>query len=398
MSKINDWAKPGQDLDVATLAGLLDNERSRPSDQRRNKLADLLANLDLNVFLWTDSSDAIFWGWAYNEEDQKLDLLPTGLRKELSSETGSRLLSHPEWEVSLRGLLLLPDEGPMLIVSVPIIYHIGDGPQEQASMIMGKFLDEPEIERLEDLTKLVLEIPRIDALPGDFAAVLPSITDEKPIFVQPVDDPAGGAERVAGYTKVEDINNVPVLMLRADVPRDIMDEGNKSLSFLLIAMIGLGVILVGLIAYLLDLLVLSRMARLNTQVSSIDTGADLETRVSVPGRDELSNLAGAINGMLGDIQTERGRAENLLLNVLPAPIAERLKGGETVIVDSFPQVSVLFSDTVGFTKLSASISAEELVDLLNRTFSAFDALADKHGLEKIKTIGDAYMVVGGVPL
>ena len=89
----------------------------------------------------------------------------------------------------------------MLIVSVPIIYHIGDGPQEQASMIMGKFLDEPEIERLEDLTKLVLEIPRIDALPGDFAAVLPSITDEKPIFVQPVDDPAGGAERVAGYNE-----------------------------------------------------------------------------------------------------------------------------------------------------------------------------------------------------
>ena len=158
------------------------------------------------------------------------------------------------------------------------------------------------------------------------------------------------------------------------------------------------VVLVLLIAYLLDKLVLSRMARLNSQVSSIDTGADLETRVSVPGTDELSNLAGAINGMLGDIQTERGRAENLLLNVLRQPISERLKGGETVIVDSFPLVSVLFSDTVGFTKLSASMSAEELVALLNRTFSAFDALADKHGLEKIKTIGDAYMVVGGVPL
>ena len=384
-------------MDTETLAGLLDNERSRPSDQRGNKLADLLANLDLNVFLWTDSSDKIFWGWAYNEETQKLDLVPKGLREELSSE--SRLLRHQEGETSLQGLLLLPDEGPMLVVSVPILYHLRDGPVEQASMIMGKFLDEPEVQRLADLTKLRLKIPVIDDdLPQEFRAARSLLPEADSIFVQPVDDPAGGDERVAGYTELEDINEVPVLMLRADMPRDIMDEGNKSLLFLLIAMAGLGVILVGLIAYLLDKLVLSRMARLNTQVSSIDTTADLETRVSVPGRDELSNLAGAINGMLGDIQTERGRAESLLLNVLPAPIADRLKGGATVIVDSFPQVSVLFSDTVGFTKLSASISAEELVDLLNRTFSAFDALADKHGLEKIKTIGDAYMVVGGVPL
>ena len=265
------------------------------------------------------------------------------------------------------------------------------------TLLVGKNLEEEEVQQLEVLTRLSLEIPVINALPPDFEKVRSALTDENPIFVQTLDT-TDGDENVAGYTVLNDINGAPALMVRADVPRDIMDEGNKSLNFLLIAMIALGVILVGLIAYLLDKLVLSRMARLNTQVSAIDTTADLETRVVVPGRDELSNLAGAINGMLGDIQTERGRAENLLLNVLPKPIAERLKDGETVIVDSFPQVSVLFSDTVGFTKLSASISAEELVDLLNRTFSAFDALTDKHGLEKIKTIGDAYMVVGGVPL
>ena len=265
------------------------------------------------------------------------------------------------------------------------------------TLLVGKNLEEEEVQQLEVLTRLSLEIPVINALPPDFEKVRSALTDENPIFVQTLDT-TDGDENVAGYTVLNDINGAPALMVRADVPRDIMDEGNKSLNFLLIAMIALGVILVGLIAYLLDKLVLSRMARLNTQVSAIDTTADLETRVVVPERDELSNLAGAINGMLGDIQTERGRAENLLLNVLPKPIAERLKDGATVIVDSFPQVSVLFSDTVGFTKLSASISAEELVDLLNRTFSAFDALTDKHGLEKIKTIGDAYMVVGGVPL
>ena len=155
--------------------------------------------------------------------------------------------------------------------------------------------------------------------------------------------------------------------------------------------------MVVVIAFLLDKLVLSRMSRLNSQVSGINTQSDLTTRVMIPGNDELSNLGGAINGMLGDIQTERGRSESLLLNVLPAPIAGRLKEGETTIADTFSEVSVLFSDVVGFTKLSARISAQELVNMLNLVFSAFDGLTDKYGLEKIKTIGDAYMVVGGLP-
>ena len=81
-----------------------------------------------------------------------------------------------------------------------------------------------------------------------------------------------------------------------------------------------GVVLVGLIAFLLDRLVLSRMARLSAQVSAIDMDADLSTRVSVRGSDELSSLGGAINGMLGEIQTERGRSEDLLLNVCQSPL------------------------------------------------------------------------------
>jgi class 3 adenylate cyclase len=98
-----------------------------------------------------------------------------------------------------------------------------------------------------------------------------------------------------------------------------------------------------------------------------------------------------------ETEVERQRSERLLLNVLPEPIAERLKGGETSIADHFPSVSVLFSDIVGFTALSTAISTRELIEILNDIFSTFDRLAAKHGLEKIKTIGDAYMVVGGLP-
>jgi class 3 adenylate cyclase len=94
---------------------------------------------------------------------------------------------------------------------------------------------------------------------------------------------------------------------------------------------------------------------------------------------------------------EQERSERLLLNVLPAPIATRLKAGEAVIADAFPDVTVLFADLVDFTRRSRRSSPEQVVQALNELFSAFDRFAQRHGLEKIKTIGDAYMVAGGLP-
>ena len=92
----------------------------------------------------------------------------------------------------------------------------------------------------------------------------------------------------------------------------------------------------------------------------------------------------------------RAESERLLLNVLPASVAERLKRGEAV-ADHFDQVSILFADIEGFTPYSADKAPTEVVKILNQIFSAFDKLTEKYGLEKIKTIGDAYMVVSGLP-
>jgi adenylate cyclase len=97
------------------------------------------------------------------------------------------------------------------------------------------------------------------------------------------------------------------------------------------------------------------------------------------------------------IEAERSRANRLLLNVLPASIAERLKRGEAVIADRYDHVTVLFTDIVGFTPLAARLEARGVVLLLDEIFSAFDELAEELGLEKIKTIGDAYMLVCGAP-
>jgi adenylate cyclase len=96
------------------------------------------------------------------------------------------------------------------------------------------------------------------------------------------------------------------------------------------------------------------------------------------------------------IAAERERSERLLLNVLPEPIAERLKAGESPIADRASDVGVLFADIVGFTPLSETMEPEELVRVLDEVFTLFDGLVAEHGLEKIKTIGDAYMVASGL--
>ena len=97
------------------------------------------------------------------------------------------------------------------------------------------------------------------------------------------------------------------------------------------------------------------------------------------------------------LRVEQQKSESLLLNVLPEPIAARLKDGDQTIADQFDAVSVLFADLVGFTPLSLRLSPREMVELLDDIFMHFDALAEKYNVEKIRTIGDAYMVAAGVP-
>ncbi|NET56507.1 MAG: urea ABC transporter substrate-binding protein [Symploca sp. SIO2E6] len=98
------------------------------------------------------------------------------------------------------------------------------------------------------------------------------------------------------------------------------------------------------------------------------------------------------------LRAEQEKSEGLLLNILPKTIAERLKQNQSAIAQQFEEATILFADIVGFTPLASSMSPTELVDLLNQIFSRFDRLTQQYGLEKIKTIGDAYMAVGGLPM
>lgn len=98
-----------------------------------------------------------------------------------------------------------------------------------------------------------------------------------------------------------------------------------------------------------------------------------------------------------ELADEREKSERLLLNILPKSVAERLKKHQHIIADAFDETTILFADIVGFTRLSEQIPAQELVAVLNTIFTMFDTLTDTFGVEKIKTIGDAYMVAAGLP-
>lgn len=111
---------------------------------------------------------------------------------------------------------------------------------------------------------------------------------------------------------------------------------------------------------------------------------------------EFINVYGTDVTAAHELEAAYRENERLLLNILPEPVADRLRRGERPIADRFEDVSLLFADIVGFTSLSGGMAADELVSVLNEVFSVFDELVDNAGLEKVKTIGDAYMVVGGM--
>jgi adenylate cyclase len=126
-----------------------------------------------------------------------------------------------------------------------------------------------------------------------------------------------------------------------------------------------------------------RVGRLETVLENVEQIRDTNARL--------------LDRLMHDLDAERARSQRLLLNVLPQPIIDRLNAGEQLIADRYDDVAVVFSDFVGFTEIAARLPAAELVSSLNGLFSAFDAACTELGVEKIKTIGDAYLAAVGLP-
>ena len=155
----------------------------------------------------------------------------------------------------------------------------------------------------------------------------------------------------------------------------------------------------------IPIIVISAIGEMDSVVRCIEMGAEeylpkpfnpVLLKARIGACLEKKRLRDQEHAYLEQLQIEKERSERLLLNILPKPIANRLKADQGIIADSFAQVSVIFADIVDFTRLSVNMSPKDLVVMLNGVFSAFDQLVEQHGLEKIKTIGDEYMAVGGL--
>jgi adenylate cyclase len=148
----------------------------------------------------------------------------------------------------------------------------------------------------------------------------------------------------------------------------------------------------------IPILIVTALSERQERLTGIAAGANdfLIKPLDLP--DVALRVANAVHtkALFDQLQEEREYSERLLLNILPESIAERMKKGEVTIADQHPNTTVLVADLVGLTTLSIHIGPDQVVCLLNEAFSAFDLIVEKHGLEKIKTMGDAYMVAGGI--
>jgi class 3 adenylate cyclase len=222
---------------------------------------------------------------------------------------------------------------------------------------------------------------------------------------------------VDGIGQVPDYRGVPTLASWAPVrvpgvKWGIVAKIDSSEAFEPVYRLERDLLIVGAIAFLvvvvtgawLSRALLGPLRELTAGVRRFAAG-DHDAHVPVRTRDEIGQLCLAFNGMIDDInqknvviETKNRENEELLLNVLPAPIANRLRGGEQGIADGFAEVTVAFADLVGFTALSSEMPPADVVTLLNGLFTRFDVAAGELGIEKIKTVGDAYMAVCGLPV
>jgi adenylate cyclase len=357
-----------------------------------------IPTLKVNVFVLINPNAKIIYGTGFDIKKQQNLPIPPQLNAHINAK--DFLLTHPNNTNNITGILMLGTK-PMIINSRPIVKSDNTG-AIRGSLITGRYLDDDQIKKLEQIIRLPLKVAALNnsQLPADFQEAKTHLSEANPLWIKPVDK-----ESIMGYALKKDIYGKPALIMAVKLKRDIYQQGQKSQNYLIIALLIVGAVFGAVTLALLERLVLARLAQLSNDVRCIGSNVDLSMRVSVSGNDELSTLAGSINWMLNtleksqeELKIEREKSEKLLLNILPSAIANRLKQDEGSIADNFPEATVLFADIVGFTNISGSISPASLVHLLNKIFSLFDKLAEKHGLEKIKTIGDAYMIVGGIPI
>nr|WP_239124768.1 CHASE4 domain-containing protein [Leptolyngbya sp. CCY15150] len=249
------------------------------------------ADIRLNLGLIVNSAGEVVYGTGFDLERNQFTPVPEAVQRRLV--LGDRLMQHPEVNSSLSGILMVPD-GAMLISSRPIVTSARQGPI-QGTLIAGRLLDDVAVARLSGITHLPIDLRAVNDsnLPTDFQQARAALSAQNPFFFQNRVDGA-----IDGYTLINDIDDQPAVLLRVELPRDIYNQGKRSVLSLIGAIILTGLIFGVVTLLLLQRLVISRVDQLSANVRRIGAKRDFSLRAHVSGHDELLMLATDVNIML----------------------------------------------------------------------------------------------------
>lgn len=271
-----------------------------PAYERSNFVDRTFDYLRLNALVVLDESDKPVLQQGYNLEQRQRIPVPASLWEHLQPD--SPLLAHDTTTSSVRGLLQLP-EGPMMVAARPIVTSEAEGPI-RGTLLLGRFLAGPEIERAARLTQLNLSLQPLataEQQPTEIAAVKSLLAGEETVALDMV-----AQDRLLGYALLDDLYHHPSLVVRVDLDRAIYNRGLISLRYTLILLVVGGLMFATITLLLLEKLVLARLMRLSEEVKAIGASADPTQRVqTMPGTDELSDLATTLNMTLDRLQTSQ---------------------------------------------------------------------------------------------
>ncbi|MEE8413812.1 MAG: ATP-binding protein, partial [Dehalococcoidales bacterium] len=306
--------------------------------------------------------------------------IPPGLSRLFA---GNNLLSEQDEIGSVTSGIILISEGPIIIVSQPILTSNNEGPA-RGTLVFGRYLNEAVVTNLTQETLSELTLHPVDSvLTSDLNAALSSlIRGDKPVFVQALD-----AQNIAAYSLINDIYEKPALVLRIIIPREIYFLGQEAIIFNILAILGVGLVLAGLTMWVVHKQLLVRLALLIKGVTAISSSGDTTIRLNIGGTDELTVVAGTINGMLGaleeseielnkryeqekdlrqNLETEiENRAEytRALVHELKTPMTPVLAASELLLEELTDPTLRQLAESIDRSALNLNRRIDELLDL-----------------------------------
>lgn len=261
---------------------------------RSNLVNSTFTDLKLNLIIYVDNSGNVVYGKEFNLQTKEGTPISSNVKKYMSKDS---VLLNKE---GVNGVIMLP-EGPMIIVSHPILTSNGKGPSK-GTLILGRYLTNAEIIRMsnEIQSSLTLVSYNDSNMPADFQNARQSMSQNSPYFVKPINN-----DYIAGYTLINDINGNHAFILRTEKSRSFYKEYQNTLSYFILSLLAIGCVITIAVLIYLDKSILSRLSRFSRDITVIGRKGDLSARMPLEGEDELSSLAMSINGMLYRIETSQ---------------------------------------------------------------------------------------------